>query len=282
MKALFKTAIVVGMISINISMPAFASDTSDEIIELQKEVRALKESQDSIKIDLAEIRKILESSAHAAAKFSPPPKPLKPPKSKIFEPREVMITGASVMGNANARVTLIEYNDYLCLHCARFFRQTMPKIIEHYIKNGKLKFVAREFPIPNLQPRAAAASQAALCAGGQGKYWEMHDILFYNQRNLWDDNLRAYASQVGLDTSKFNDCLAREDYAGQIAKDIEEGQAMGVRGTPSFVLGLTDPTDHNRIKVTKFVYGARPYEVFAQAIEELLAGDGEARAAASP
>jgi len=193
----------------------------------------------------------------------------------------VIITGGSVMGDATARVTLIEYNDYQCLYCARFSRQTLPEIIEHYIDKGKVKFVMREFPIPNLQPRAAAASQAALCAGGQGKYWEMNDILFSNQRQMWDDDLRTYASEIGLDAGKFNDCLEHQDYAGQITKDIEEGRRMGVRGTPSFVLGLTDTADFNKIKVIKLLYGARNYEFFAKEIDELLARDGETRAQAS-
>ena len=99
---------------------------------------------------------------------------------------------------------------------------------------------------------------------------------------MWDDDLRTYASEIGLDTGKFNDCLEHKDYAGQIAKDIEEGRKMGVRGTPSFVLGLTDAADFNRIKVTKLLYGARNYEFFAKEIDELLARDGEAKAQASP
>ena len=90
MKVLFKTAIVVTIISMVMSMPAFAASTKDELIELQKEVQALKAGQDSMKNDLAAIKKMLESGARAA-----------PPKPKPFEPRDVMITGASVMGNAN-------------------------------------------------------------------------------------------------------------------------------------------------------------------------------------
>jgi protein-disulfide isomerase len=183
----------------------------------------------------------------------------------------VIITGAPVMGDADAGVTLIEYSDYGCPYCARHSRQTMPEIIEHYINKGKVKFVIREFPIPNLQPRAMAASMAALCAGGQGKYWEMHRALISNQRKLSDVDLRGYASQIGLDTGEFDQCLEREDYAEQIEKDIEEGNEIGIRGTPSFMLGLTDPSDPDRIKATKFIYGARNYEFFAQEIDELLA-----------
>ena len=108
MKVLLKTAIVVTIISMVMSMPAFAASTKEELIELQKEVQALKTGQDSMKSDLAAIKKMLESGARPA-----------PPKPKPFEPRDVMITDASVMGNADAKVTLIEYSDYQCPFCSR-------------------------------------------------------------------------------------------------------------------------------------------------------------------
>ena len=271
MKVLFKTAIVVTIISMVMSMPAFAASTKDELIELQKEVQALKAGQDSMKNDLAAIKKMLESGARAA-----------PPKPKPFEPRDVMITGASVMGNANAKVTLIEYSDYQCPFCSRHSKQTMPEIIKNYVNEGKVKFLMREYPIPSLHPRATAASQAALCAGDQGKYWEMHDILFSNQRKMSDDDLSGYAAEIGLDAGKYSNCLEQKDYAERLKSDIEEGKAMGVSGTPSFVLGLTDPSDPNKVKVTKFVRGARDYGSFAKAIDELLAGEAKVKAEASP
>jgi protein-disulfide isomerase len=251
MKVLFKTAIVVTIISMVMSMPAFAASTKDELIELQKEVQALKAGQDSMKNDLAAIKKMLESGARAA-----------PPKPKPFEPRDVMITGASVMGNANAKVTLIEYSDYQCPFCSRHSKQTMPEIIKNYVNEGKVKFLMRE------------------CAGDQGKYWEMHDILFSNQRKMSDDDLSGYAAEIGLDAGKYSNCLEQKDYAERLKSDIEEGKAMGVSGTPSFVLGLTDSSDPNKVKVTKFVRGARDYDSFAKAIDELLAG--EAKAEPSP
>ena len=153
----FKTATVVTCISVLINMPAIAASINDDVIELQKEVQALKEGQDSMKKDLAEIRKLLDFGAGAAEMPRKPTTPRKPPQLNSFGPHDVVITGASVMGDANARVTLVEYNDYQCTYCARHSRQTMPELIEHYIKTGKVKFVIREFPIPNLQPRSTAA-----------------------------------------------------------------------------------------------------------------------------
>jgi len=273
MKTLAQLAMTITLLLLFSIQPAWAASTKAEVLELQKEVQALKEGQADMKSDLAEIKKLLESGARAAAT---------PPKAKPFEPRDVMITGAPVKGDANAKVTLIEYSDYQCPFCSRHSKQTMPQIIKNYVDAGKVKFVMREFPIPSLHPRATAASEAALCASAQGKYWEMHDILFSNQRKMSNDDLRAYASEIGLDADKFNTCLEQKDYAEQVSKDIQEGKEMGVKGTPSFVLGLTDSTDSNKIRVTKFVRGARGYDAFAKEIDELLAGEGEAKAEASP
>ena len=158
----------------------------------------------------------------------------------------------------------------------------MPEVIKNYIDQGKVKFVMREFPIPSLHPRANAASEAALCAGRQGKYWEMHDILFSNQRKLSDDDLRGYAAELGLSADEFNKCFEQNESAEVIEKHVAEGKEMGVRGTPSFVLGLTDPADSNKVRITRFVRGARSYDDFAKEIDELLSGDGEAEAEGSP
>ena len=275
MKVLIKTAFVVTIISMLMSVPAFAASTKNELIELQKEVQVLKEGQDAMKNDLAEIKKLLISGARAAP-TAPTPAP--------FEPKDVLISGASVMGKANAKVTLIEYSDYQCPFCSRHSKQTMPEVVKNYVNEGKVKFLMREFPIPSLHSRATAASQAALCAGEQGKYWEMHDILFNNQRKMSDEDLQGYGAEIGLDTDKLTDCMAQEATSEQIEKDIAEGKLMGVRGTPSFVLGLTDPDDPNKVRVTKFVRGARDYDSFAKEIDELLADDedGEEKAEANP
>lgn len=190
------------------------------------------------------------------------------------DPVRLTIDGAPVIGDAEARITLIEYSDYQCPYCARHYRETLPLITAHYVETGNVRLVMRQFPIPNLQPRAAAAALAALCAGEQDRYWEMHGTLFANQRNMSDDNLRGYAAEVGLDVQVFDSCFAQERYAGQVERDVEEGNRLGVRGTPSFVLGLTDPANPDEVRMARLIYGARKYDYFARAIDELLAADG--------
>lgn len=91
----------------------------------------------------------------------------------------------AVQGNANAKVTLVEFSDYQCPFCARFFTQTEGQIKKEYVDTGKVKFYYRDFPLPQIHPGAQKAAEAARCAGDQGKYWEYHDSLFQNQQSIF-------------------------------------------------------------------------------------------------
>jgi protein-disulfide isomerase len=151
----------------------------------------------------------------------------------------------------------------------------MPELLKNYIDTGKLRFVMREYPIPNLHPRAVVASEAALCAGDQGQYWGMHDEIFANQRATTDENFREFAAALNMDIDAFDECMESDRHMAQIRADQAEGQKLGVTGTPSFVLGLTDPDDSSKIRLTKFIRGAQALPTFTAAIDELLEGDGE-------
>ena len=240
---------------------SWAASTKAEVLALKEEVQALKEGQDQMKSDLAEIKKLLESGAKPAPAA---------PAAPVFEERDLAIDSTSTRGSDSAPITLFEYSDYQCPFCSRHATQTMPELIKNYIDQGKLKFVMREFPIVSLHSRAPAAAEAALCARDQGKYWEMHDILFENRREMSDENLISYAQTIGLNTADFTTCLESDKHEAQIEKDLAEGQSMGVRGTPSFVLGFTDEEDSNMVRVTRFVRGARSYDSFAKEIDEML------------
>ncbi|MEJ8566789.1 DsbA family protein [Elongatibacter sediminis] len=254
------------LVSFLFSPTAFAASTKSEVLALKEEVARLREGQESIQNDLAEIRKLLEEGARPAPSA---------PQAPTFQEREVSIRGASVKGDPEAALTLIEYSDYQCPFCSRHARQTMPQLLENYIEQGKVKFVMREFPIAGLHPRAPAAAQAALCARDQGRYWEMHDILFANQRQMSDENLQDYAEEIGLEASAFSACLESDKYMAQVEADIEEGKSMGVRGTPSFVLGYTDTENPDNVKAVRFVRGAQSYDNFVRVIEELLKDEPE-------
>ncbi len=148
----------------------------------------------------------------------------------------------------------------------------MPKIEKEYIETGKVKYVFRDFPIKQLHPNAFKAAEAANCSAEQGKYWEMHARLFANQRALGPEDLSGHAEALGLDLSKFQPCLASGKYTAEIRKDIADGGKAGVRGTPTFFIGLTEP-NKTTIKVHKVIRGAHPYSRFKEAIEGLISSE---------
>lgn len=187
------------------------------------------------------------------------------------KPRVLSIAGAPYLGKRDAPLTLVEFSDYQCPYCSRHATQTMPQIVQTYVETGKLKYVQREFPLAKLHPSAPKAAEAALCAGDQGKYWDMHDQLYKNQHQLDRDDLATHAETIGLDMAGFATCLDGNKYTQRVQSDIEDGAKAGVKATPSFFLGLTDTDDPNQIKDIIYYQGAHPYKVFQSAIDQLLA-----------
>lgn len=150
----------------------------------------------------------------------------------------------------------------------------MPQIEKDYIKTGKAKYVLRDFPIESIHPQAFKAHEAANCAGEQGKYWEMHNRLFTNQKALGLKALPGHAEAIGLDLQTFKECLSSGKHDAEIRADMEDGVKAGVRGTPTFLLGLTEPNS-SKVKATQIIRGAQPYSRFKQAIDRLLASQNK-------
>jgi protein-disulfide isomerase len=167
-----------------------------------------------------------------------------------------------VKGSKDAKVVIVEFSDFQCPFCARFFDQTLPLIERDYIKTGKVQLVYRDFPL-SFHQYAQKAAEAAQCANEQGKFWEYHDLLFKNQ-NEWisagEAKLLDYAKALELDTNKFNSCLTTGKYESEVKKDFQDGLQYGVQGTPTFFI--------NGIPIV----GAQPYEAFKQVIDQQLAG----------
>lgn len=171
------------------------------------------------------------------------------------------------LGRRDAPVTIVEFSDYECPFCRQFVTATLPALKSSYVESGKVRYVFRDFPLEQLHPHARKAAEAAHCAGEQGKYWEMHDLLFQNQQALATEQLNAYAGRLGLDGAAFAKCLDSGKYAAAIQKNLGEGAAAGVRGTPSFVIGRTRPDGSVE---GLLVSGARPLGEFRQEIDRLL------------
>ena len=229
--------------------------------DLRAEIESLKEGQARIESELAAIKKLLLAS--------------QPKKPAPFKPQDVTISGSPFRGSPTAKITLVEFTDYQCPFCKRHAANTYPQIIKNYVETGQVKYVQREFPLKRIHPRATRAAEAALCAGEQNKYWEMHDKIFEHQKQLGEENLAAYAAEVGADSAGFKSCMEGGTFAKRVAADLRDGAKIGVRGTPSFVFGLTDPNDDTKIHATKFLRGAQPYAAFEKTIKELLESKSE-------
>ena len=130
-----------------------------------------------------------------------------------------------------------------------------------------MKYVFMDFPLP-MHGQAMKASEAALCAGDQDKFWEMHDRLFANQNALSPEALAKHAEALGLDTTQFKECLDSGKYAAQIKAAMAEGQKAGITGTPGFLLGFIEAD--GKVKATKKISGAVPYANFKATIDEML------------
>lgn len=176
------------------------------------------------------------------------------------EPVNVELGDAPVKGEANAPATIVEFSDYECPFCGKFYTETLPLIQEQYIKTGKVKLVYKDFPL-DFHPSAQKAAEAARCVGeqkGDEGYWKMHDLLFENQQTLSVANYKKWARSLGVVGTKFDQCLDEGKYAAAVQADLKYGQKLGVSGTPSFFIN------------GKMVTGSQPFEVFKQVIDAEL------------
>lgn len=175
-------------------------------------------------------------------------------------------------GKADAPVTLIEYSDFTCGYCLKFFKETWPKIQARYVDTGKVRFLYKDYPRADQGPGVTAAL-AARCAGDQGTYWPMHDRLFAADGRLDVDSYSRHAKAIGLDQSQFRQCLRDAPHMQAIFHDRDEANGWGFHGTPGFVLMRTtqQPTTKNPAVA---IPGAFPFEAFEEEIEKLLAPAG--------
>jgi protein-disulfide isomerase len=193
------------------------------------------------------------------------------PARSNFQPVDLNTIGAPDLGDRDAPVTLIEFTDYQCPYCRRHFQNTMPLLIKNYVDTGKLRYVIREVPVESSHPLASKAAQAALCAGDQSRYWEMHDKLFGHQGPLRPEDLKSHAQALGLNAAQFDQCLESGEKRERVQEDVKAGMQAGMRGTPTFFLGLTQAGEDGKVRAIEVIRGAKIYPDFAKLIDELLA-----------
>ena len=167
-----------------------------------------------------------------------------------------------ILGNKDAKVTVIEFADFQCPFCERYHKEITPSLKKDYIDGGKIKFAFRHYAF--LGQESTDAALASECANEQEKFWEFHDYLFENQSGenqgaFAKDKLKEFAIAVGLNSTQFNECLDSAKYKDNVDKDIAEGGKAGVNGTPAtFVNGI-------------LISGAVPYAELKTEIEKALA-----------
>jgi len=228
-------------------------------------VGTLDGGSDSLSAD--EIKEII-SAVEAKA---PAPQPAQaPPRSTAPQIFQVLLEDDPFKGNPNAPVTVVEFSDFQCPFCSRFFTQTLPLLEENYIDTGKIKLVYKDLPLDNLHPNARPAHIAAECADEQGMFWEYHDVLFEKQsewQRLSSSDLQTtliqYADDFGLQTASFEACLSSPEMADEVNADFLQAAQYGATGTPTFFIG------NEKNGFIKLV-GAQPYAAFQAAIDAQL------------
>ena len=170
-------------------------------------------------------------------------------------------------GDPHAPVTLIEYSDFTCGYCLKFFRETWPRLSAKYVDTGKVRFIYRDYPRAD-RGLGFETAMASRCAGEQGRYWPMHDQLFANSGQYASGDFPAYARSLGLDVQAFTSCVQSGMHRDAIFRDRAEANGLGFRGTPGFLLLKTAPDGKER---PIGIPGAFPYEVFEEQIDLMLA-----------
>ena len=192
-----------------------------------QDIQEIKNNQKDI---LAKIQ-ALSADVQKVASAKPAPPPGQPDPNKVYT---LNVGNSPVKGPKDAKVTIVEFSDYQCPFCSQ-----ADALIEQVIAaNPDVAFAYKQFPLTSIHPNALPAAKAALAAGKQGKYWEMHKLLFANQRALGADQLKDYAKQAGVDVAKWEKDMNSPEVADQINAEMKEAQAAEVRGTPTiFVNG---------------------------------------------
>lgn len=240
------------------SAPEAKPLSKNEQEDLKQQIQELKQGQEQLRKEVLELKQLILAMQPAA---------------KAGPPERISIAQRPSRGNDVARVVVVEFSDYQCPYCALFFRQTLPELDQDFIKTGKIKYVFNNVPIDQIHPTALKAAEAAECARDQGKFWEMHDQIFTHQKTLSLADLNAHAKSIGLEPTQFSQCLTSGKNAAVVKAGLAQAAAVGVDGTPTFVIALTDarnPLETN-LKVVGIISGAQPFAVFKSALDKALA-----------
>ena len=178
--------------------------------------------------------------------------------------KENLMQGSAILGNPDAKITIVEFGDYQCTFCYKFHDETMKKIDQAYIKTENVNFVYRDFPLNG--PQSILASEASYCAQKQNKFWEYHDTLYNNwggENTGWitKNVLIGFANDIKLDLDSFSQCLENSEFKQKVLDNEQFAREIGIDATPSFLI-------FNDSELYRII-GAQPFEKFEQALQQL-------------
>lgn len=216
------------------------------------------------------------TTAQAAQPSQPPTQAVQavqPNQPDSSKPVKVSILGDPILGDKNAKLTLVEFSDYECPFCKKTFNEILPNLKKNYIDTGKVRLVYKDLPLPFHQ-NAAKEAEAAQCAkdqGGDVAYFKYHDQIFTKTNSggtgITLEQLPALAKEAGLNVTQFQKCLDSGQFKAEVDKDLTEAQKVGANGTPTWFLGkTTGPESVEGI----ILVGAQPFSAFKSAIDQQL------------
>jgi protein-disulfide isomerase len=225
-------------------------------------VNALEDRQRALEQQLELLAALLDSNSAAREAIdlelkAAGPIPLQP----------VVVSGLPTVGSTTARLALIEFSDFLCPYCRRYFNDTWPLIDREFIQTGKVLYVFHYLPLTALHPMAMRAATAAECASRQDRFWQMRDRLFAQPHEFARDDLLRHAAAVKLNPDEFIHCMDNSDSTSGIQHQVATANRLSISATPTFLLGVID--DDGRVRVMRRIAGAQSAAVFAAALEQI-------------
>jgi protein-disulfide isomerase len=163
-------------------------------------------------------------------------------------------------------VVIVEFSDFQCPFCGRYARETFASVKTQLLDKGKARYLFRNFPLEGIHPFSLKASKAAVCARRQGRFDDMHTALFAHQTELDDGHLRARVAEMKLDARAYATCMATEAES-EVRRELAQGQALEVTGTPTFFIGTIGSAGH--VRLVKRVNGAPTLETLEQVVAEI-------------
>ena len=213
-----------------------------------------RQQADQILEELRQIRQLLEKQQAGRAPEGPTRATLK-------------LEGAQMLGSKDAPLTMVEFTDYQCPFCQRFHMTVFNELKKNFIDTGKVRFYSRDLPLDTLHPNAIRAAEAGRCAGDQGQFWALRNVMGSNPDKLDMDHLAGFAADLKMDTFAFRNCVESGKYKSAVQADAAEAIKIGAQATPSFVIGKSTPDGVDG----ELVVGALPFSSFDQKLKQLEA-----------